>query len=899
MAAPLFPIALAFSAGILLAGLIHCPIPCLLCVCLFLVLVCWFLFYTNRQSLLNQVLLLAFIFLGVAWPPIYHASYGPNHLRTLVRLGKIDLSQPCRVMGVCRKSTVESDIGEQIELDVEAIENRYSVFPTQGRIRLALYYQKERAHPSVANGTNIPSSPSIRANGAGRAAPTGPIQQSSLISPGDRIEVLTNLRQPRNFSDPGQFDYVAYLERQGVFLVGIVKNELLVTRKAAHQSGHFITSIQGLRAIFDNALNRPCFFSDDVRAALKALLLGEKQELSPKIERTFQACGIYHVLVVSGQHVAILAGALLGGFTFLRFPRSVSVLLTMSALLLYCFITECQPSVVRATVMTFCFLIVLTFDRDRSLLNSLSVAALLILLVDPFWLFDAGFQLSFLAVLAIGLIGLPVLRRTTLPYRNALWRLEEPSLDGRFPPRLADFRLACRIRIESLQRHLSVNSAHLHTSIVLAPLYCLLSVAEILVASLSIQTLFFLLMIIYFHRISLISVFLNVLVIPLVSLIIPIGFVFLGLSTVVPWASGPAGLLCGWLTQWLLILAEHFSDPVWGNYRMPTPPSWLALVYLVSLFLWSIRSVSKPIRLGAGGVALLTACLLLVQPFHLPIMAGQMKGTFLDVRQGDSILLQFPDGATMLIDGGGLLARSFGEDFSEATFDVGEQVVSPFLWSQGLKDLDAVVLTHAHHDHLGGLEAILSNFQVRELWLGENPLTPEYVHFLKHAIRGEIALRHFGTGEISHFHGAEISFINPDKTLNLAHQPSNNDSLAFQLRFGSRTLLLTGDIERKIETRLVNRSLPLQGDVLKVAHHGSRSSTSEEFLRRVTPILAVISVAEHSPFGHPHHEVLERLAAHSIPVFRTDRDGAISIWTDGRKMRVEPFLEPGQGDSKD
>jgi competence protein ComEC len=896
MAAPLFPIALSFCAGILLARLIHCPIPYLLSVCLFLVLICWFLFYANRLFLLNLVLLLAFIFLGVAWPPIYHASYSPNHLRTLVRLGKIDLSQPCRVTGVCRKSTVEADIGEQIELDVEAIESRYSVFQIQGRIRLALFYQKERAQYSVSVGTSSAPKPSIKASGARLPARTEPIRSSRLINPGDRIEVLTNLRQPRNFNDPGQFDYAAYLERQEVILVGIVKNELLVTRKSAHQSGRFTTLIQSLRATFDNALNQPRFFSDDVRAALKALLLGEKQDLSPKVERAFQASGIYHVLVVSGQHVAILAGVLLGIFTFLRFPRSISVLLAMSALLLYCLIIEGQPSVVRATVMTCCFLMVLTFDRDRSLLNSLSISALLILLVDPSWLFDAGFQLSFLAVLAIGLIGLPILRRTTQPYRNALWRLEEPSLDGRFPPRLADFRLAWRIRIESLQRRLALKSARLVTWIVLAPLYCLLSVAEVLLTSLSIQTLFFLLMIIYFHRISLISIFLNVLVIPLVSLIIPIGFLFLGLSAVAPWSSGPAGLLCGWLTGWLLILAEHFAGSAWGNYRMPTPPSWLALAYLVGLFLWSIPSVSKPIRLGAGGLALLTASLLLVQPFQPPIVADQLKGTFLDVRQGDSILLQFPDGANMLIDGGGLLARSFGEDFSEATFDVGEQVVSPFLWSQGLKELDVVVLTHAHHDHLGGLEAVLSNFRVRELWLGENPLTPEYVHLLKHAIREQIVLKHFGTDDVSHFHGAEITFINPDKTLNLAHQPSNNDSLAFHLRFGSRTLLLTGDIERKIEARLLNRSLPLQADVLKVAHHGSRSSTTEEFLRRVNPILAVISVAEHSPFGHPHQEVLERLAAHSIPVFRTDRDGAVSIWTDGRKIRVEPFLEPAQDD---
>jgi competence protein ComEC len=393
---------------------------------------------------------------------------------------------------------VQREIGEQIEVDVDRIENRYSVIPTRGKIRLALYYQKQTSPEAgrINRPINISSDPVRPEDTPSAGSPSWPI-----MSPGDRVEVLANLRQPKNFADPGQFDYVSHLERQGVFLVGVIKNELLVIRIAKHQSSRLMSLVQKLRANLENSLNQPSYFSEPVRAALKALLLGQKQGLDPQLEQAFQASGIYHVLVVSGQHVAILAGFLLGLFGVLRFPRSLAILVTMMILALYCLLTESQPSVVRATLMTCSFLIVLTFDRDRNLLNSLSLAALLLLLIDPFWLFDSGFLLSFLAVLAIGLIGIPILNQTTRPYRDALWQIEEPSLDSRFAPRLADFRLSLRLKMELLQQWFKIRSTSLVRWALLVPLYGTLSLADVLLLSVSIQTLFFVLMIVYFHRV--------------------------------------------------------------------------------------------------------------------------------------------------------------------------------------------------------------------------------------------------------------------------------------------------------------------------------------------------------------------------------------------------------------
>ena len=748
--------------------------------------------------------LLSFVAFGLAAPALHDLGYPPNHLKRLLQKGLLDLREPCRATGVCTKSSIRRGIGEQFELELERIENGHSVFQAQGKIRLALYYPKGEVPPSQA-----------------------------LIQAGERLAVLANLRLPQNFNNPGQFDSVAFLGRQDVFLVGTVKSELLITRLGSHQGGWLRNTIWRLRSTLLERINTAFPQPSQVQEIARALLLGEKQGLNPAVEQAFQATGIYHVLVVSGQHVAIIALSLFTVFKFMRLPKAASSLLTVAALCVYCALTEEQPSIVRATLMAGTFLVSLNCDRDRNLLNSLSLAALLILLADPRWVLDPGFQLSFLSVLAIALIALPALEWSLQPFRGALQRLDDATLDARFSPRLADFRIRLRGVLENLRSYVPIRVHQVIVVGVSLSLRLAFVTAEIAVVSFSIQTVFVILMILYFHRVSSLALVMNLIVVPLVGLIVPIGFLCLLISILSQAACLVLAKLCILMLRSLLTLALFFSGEEWGNYRLTSPPVWIVVAYFFLLSCILIPRVPKRIRLLAAGSATVLLFAILLYPFAPRLPANKLQITLIDVRQGDSILLSFPGNATMLIDGGGLLGRSFGEVYSEEEFDVGERVVSPFLWSLGLRRIDRLVLTHAHHDHMAGLRTVINNFPVEELWIGKNPLIPEYVDLLKTALRKSVFIRNFWRGETNRFGDGKFEFLNPENDATIGPTPKNNDSLAFRLQYGDRSFLLTGDIEHKIEDRLLASNMRIQSDVLKVGHHGSRTSTSPEFLSRV------------------------------------------------------------------
>jgi competence protein ComEC len=415
--------------------------------------------------------------------------------------------------------------------------------------------------------------------------------------------------------------------------------------------------------------------------------------------------------------------------------------------------------------------------------------------------------------------------------------------------------------------------------------------AEVVVVSFSIQTVFVILMILYFHRVSSLALITNLIVVPLVGLIVPLGFLCLLTSFISQPVSLVLAKLCILLLRPLLALALYFSGEEWGNYRLASPPVWTVVVYFFLLGCILAPCVLKRIRLLAVFLAIVLLCAILLYPFAPRLPANKLQITLIDVRQGDSILLSFPGNGTMLIDGGGLLGRSFGEVYSEEEFDVGERVISPFLWSLGLRRIDRLVLTHAHHDHMAGLRAVLTNFPVQEFWIGNNPLNPDYVDLLKMALRKNVFIRNFWRGDKAQVGDGRFQFLNPETGAAIGPTPKNNDSLAFRLQYRERSFLLTGDIERKIEGQLIANSLEIKSDVLKVGHHGSRTSTSSEFLSQVQPVWALISVAAHSPFGHPHPETIQCLLEHRVPIFRTDRDGAVTLKTDGRNLEVSLYAD--------
>ncbi|MEW5974672.1 MAG: ComEC/Rec2 family competence protein [Acidobacteriota bacterium] len=860
MSAPLLWPTLSFCIGVLCSS--WAPVgPLSGCLAAIVLAIALLLALRNQLRCSLEMSLLGFLLTGLSWPPLYGAAFPPFHLKNLVRQGKLDLEQPCRITGVCTRVSVRRNIGEQLELDVERLDNGFVRFDTRGRIRLALFYTQDGVPPA-----------------------------RSLVQVGERLEVLARLKEVRNFNNPGQFDYAAFLERQDVWLTGIVKGESLITRLSPSRAQGWSRLRWALKEAVSNRLEVLFPTSGRVGGVLKALLLGDKQDLDAKTERVFQETGIYHALVVSGQHIAIVLLSLLWLFKMLRFSRVVSLGVAIAGVLIYAAIAEGQSSIARATLMGVVYLVVLLFDRDRNPLNALCLSAWILLLHNPGWLLDAGFQLSYCAVLAIVLIGLPLVLNFSQPRREALWQIKEPSFDGHFAPALADFRIGIRLAMEQFEARHPLVGPWLSHFLFLSWRRFLLRVADVLLVSFSVQVLFLALTALYFYRVSLLSIILNVLIFPIISLLVPGGFLLILISPVHSALSGVVASVCTSLTSLLLGLADLFASLGYSHFRVPPPPRWLLLTYCALLAATVMDKVRW--RRRVNGV-LSAACLVLVicHPFRPQVSPEHLELTMLDVRQGDSLFLSFKGEALMLVDGGGLLARSFGEDFTEQRFDIGERVVAPFLWSRGIRALDVVVLTHAHYDHMGGLPAILRDFRPRELWIGENPYTEEYVALLKLALRQGIHVRRLSQGQTQPFHGSSLAVLNPEASSGRWGRPSNDDSIAFRLQWGSRSFLLTGDIERRVEARLLSNPQMLKADVLKVSHHGSRSSSTPAFLRSVQPVLGLVSAGNPSPFGHPHPEVIARLHDAGMTVLRTDRNGAVTIHSNGSGLSLSTFLD--------
>ena len=259
-----------------------------------------------------------------------------------------------------------------------------------------------------------------------------------------------------------------------------------------------------------------------------------------------------------------------------------------------------------------------------------------------------------------------------------------------------------------------------------------------------------------------------------------------------------------------------------------------------------------------------------------------MEVTAIDVGQGDSILLVFPKGRTLLIDAGGL------PSWMHSDLDIGEDVVSPYLWSRGISHLDVVAITHAHADHLGGMPAVLSNFRPRELWLGVDSPSPELQLVVQEAKALQIPVVLHFAGEHFEMGGASLRILAPAERPNIQLARPNDTSLVMKVTYKGTSALLEGDAERK-EENFISQEQP-HADLLKVAHHGSATSTTTDFLTAVHPRFAVISVGARNLYGHPRKEVLDRLAQRKIGTYRTDTDGAISFYLDGKNVIPEVLV---------
>jgi competence protein ComEC len=386
-------------------------------------------------------------------------------------------------------------------------------------------------------------------------------------------------------------------------------------------------------------------------------------------------------------------------------------------------------------------------------------------------------------------------------------------------------------------------------------------------------------MAIYFHRVSLTGISANAIVVPLLGLAVPVGF--LALFTNFHWIAGVAALLLD-LSRRTVEWHAHI-EPDW---RIPSPPLLLSLAICAALAFAAIRWKRPWPRWTAAAALVILLAVLIAYPFAPHVRPHAVEMTAIDVGQGDSIFLAFPDGKTMLVDAGGF--PSFGghesADAAPVRMDIGEDVVAPYLWTRALRRIDVVAISHLHSDHVGGMPAVLNDFAVGELWVGVTPDCEIWRNIQSIARQRGTRIRRFQRGAELEFGGAHISVLEPSPDYQPGPEPQNNDSLVLRISYRARSLLLTGDMEKPVEFDVAYSGGWPHADVLKVGHHGSKTSSTPEFLDQVHPALAVISDGYGNLYGHPHATTLAHLGERHILTYRTDQDGLVSIITDGQRV---------------
>ena len=692
------------------------------------------------------------------------------------------------------------------------------------------------------------------------------------LSYGQRVEIEARVRHPHNFNNPGSFDYAAYLARRNIFWTASMPRNTPATILPGRCGSRFMAGIFALRTAALDRIDR-LYPADDYNAGyssgmMQAVLIGETVKLERVWTDDFRRTGTFHALVISGVHVTVLAAVLLFLLRLVPISELSALMVTTAAAWLYALVSGFSAPVVRAAGGFTLYTLARACFRRARVMNLLAAVALVYLAWDPAQIFEASFQLSFLAVAAIGSLAAPLLEATTTPYAKGLRGIANPDLDPHLEARVAQFRIELRLAAETLWLWTRIPLRWAQESLA-AVLRLMLFAFEMATMSATIQIGLALPMAEYFHRVSFTGLSANLLIVPAMNAAVPLGF--LAIFTGWHWAGSLAGVLLRFsarVAQWHANL-----EPAW---RVPDPPLWLILAFAAALVACALLFRKQRLRRTAVGVVLALFALLLWQPWLHPSQTGMLELTAIDVGQGDSLLVVLPRGETMLIDGGGRLV--YGRQ-RNSNLDIGEDVVSLYLWSRGIRRIDVMVATHAHQDHIGGLGAIMSNFKPRELWTGANPPA----ELLEQARRLGIPSSEKHPARRVERSGATLEVLAPADDY-AAEKVGNNDSLVLRITYGSRSFLLTGDMERGIEARLLASGADLHADVLKVGHHGSRTSSTQAFLDAVSPSVALISAGYENSFGHPHPDVLGRLSARHAAVLRTDLDGLVTARTDGRNV---------------
>lgn len=725
---------------------------------------------------------------------------------------------------------------------------------------------------------------------------------------GQRISFPARVRRPTNFRNPGGFDWIGYLARRDIFWTASVPagesvSILPDTCGSSWQRWLFLARGWTLRRM-------ETLYSDNPQhaAMLKALLLGDTSQVEQNWTEVFRRTGTYHALVLSGYHLTSLFlvgglavrllwvlvarlgrwlppfGSLLeelvqwGGFGALR--QTVRYFVGLGLLWFYTLLALSPMPLLRASAAVTLFMAGQLLFRRVNPLQLLAVCGLAILLGQPSQVFDGSFHFTMLSMLCLLGLSEPLVGEQLRAMERGLREFWNDRLHAGLPSYVQAMRTEAKLlltfagREQRKRMRWTPALQHLGQALLLG--------AGLFFTSLAMQLGLAIPSILFFHRLPLLSAAANVPVAGLLSLAVPVGF----LAVLTNW--GWVARLAAWLVDAATWIGLGFAQ--FETFRVPDVPTWLLLTIASLLFMAGVAGARKhrwAWPAAASAALLVVFCVL--YPFAPDWEPGQLEVTAIDVGQGEALLLVAPDGRTALVDAGGI--PTF-RGRPKPRLEIGEQVVSSYLWSRRFRRLDLLVLTHAHEDHSGGMRAVIENFRPRELWVGAMAESPAW-----NGVRA--AAREFGvkivapkTGMLAEWGGVRLETLAPFPDQEPSAVPHNRDSLVLRATYGRHSFLLTGDLEKEVEQRLAEEGRLQPVTVLKVGHHGSRTSSTPEFLQATRPAIALVSAGQENLFRHPHSEVVERLQQQKTAIFRTDERGLIRVLSNGRQLEVRcwPYM---------
>ena len=654
---------------------------------------------------------------------------------------------------------------------------------------------------------------------------------------GDRLSISGLLETPPEFDD---FSYREYLSRKGIYSY---INYARVSRIASGQGSPFWAALYSIKDRARDALAR--LVPDPEASLLQGILLGIRSGIPDDLYEDYNTTGTSHIIVISGSNITFIAALFALAFSQLLGPRR-AYWLTITGIALYVLLVGADAAVVRAGLMGGLYVTAIALGRRASAYVSLFATVLVLTLITPMALWDAGFQLSFAATLGLILFAPPI------------QRLFEQWLG----------RLASVDRTRQAMRFLN----------------------EALVLTLAAQILTIPLVIYHFGRLSLVAPLANLLILPVQPPVMSVG----GAAAVVgmvPFLE-PISQALAWV-PWLMLaytnaVVRWLADLPFASLEIDRASAgWVVIIYaavLIAIWTWS-RHRQTAVRVWDALASRKSNLLLLSGPAVLAILSwvallqlpdGKLHVAFLDVGQGDSVLITSPSGQQVLVDG--------GPSPSVLTSALSKQM--PF-WD---RSLDMLIMTHPDADHISGLVEVLDRYTV-DGWMdnGRSEDDATYAECMARLEASGVPKHAVYAGDRLELGGGILLEVlhPPPRLMTGTEADGNNNSLVLRLTWGQAEFLLTGDIGIEAEQLLIHSTRTLSADLLKVAHHGSGGSSGSEFLSAVAPAYAVISVGADNRFGHPDGDVLERLAAQgNVTVLRTDQAGTIEFTTDGQRLWV-------------